>query len=134
MLRRTVSVVTGVVVILLLVGATDAILAALFPDQFRNADGSHAFPGLPLVIFTMVYSFVYAVVGGYLTAHLARRAPLSHAATLGAALVVLSVVFAVMNPYQHPWWYLLSCTMLIGVGCIVGGSLKTPRERVVATI
>ncbi len=129
MLRRTLSVVAGLVVILLLVGVTDAILAAIFPAQFRHADGTHAFPDLPLAVFAMVYSFAYSVVGGYLTARLAPRSPQAHAFALGAVLVVISVVFAVMNPYQHPWWYLVACTALIGVGCVIGGGLKTERTR-----
>lgn len=132
MLRRTVSVVVGLVAVLLLVGVTDAMLAEIFPAQFRNADGTHAFPGASLVAFIMVYSFVYAVVGGYLTAMIAPKSPLAHAVALGALLVIISVIFAIMNPYQHPWWYLLACTVLIALGCIVGGSLKTQRARAAA--
>lgn len=132
MLRRTVSVVVGLIVILLLVGVTDAILAGIFPTQFRNADGSHAFPGLSLVVFIMIYSFIYAGVGGYLTASIAPQSPLAHAVALGVLLVIISAIFAVMNPYQHPWWYLLACTVLITVGCILGGSLKAQRTRAIA--
>ena len=73
--RRIGSVLLGFIVILLLVGVTDAILEKLFPAQFVKADGSYAIPGLPLVAFIFGYVFVYAGVGGYLTARIAPQSP-----------------------------------------------------------
>jgi peptidoglycan/LPS O-acetylase OafA/YrhL len=132
MLRRIVSVVVGLFVILLLVGVTDFILAEMFPTQLRKADGSPAFPKLPLVLLMIGYSFVYAGVSGYLTASIAPRSPRAHAVALCALLVLISIIFAIVNPYQHPWWYLLSCTLVIALGCIGGGSLKAHRIRAAA--
>ena len=64
MLRSIGSVLLGFIVILLLVGVTDAIPEKLFPAQFVNPDGSSAIPGLPLLAFIIGYVFVYAGVRG----------------------------------------------------------------------
>jgi peptidoglycan/LPS O-acetylase OafA/YrhL len=129
MLRRIGSVLLGFIVILLLVGVTDAILEKLFPAQFVNPDGSYAIPGLPLVAFIIGCVFVYAGVGGYLTARTAQQSPLSHALALGALLLLVSLVFAFANPQQQPWWYLLTSTVSVVLGCLAGGSLKARSAR-----
>lgn len=128
-LRRIGSVLLGFIVILLLVGVTDGILEKLAPAQFVNADGSYAFPSLPFVVVIVVYSFVYAGVGGYLTAWIAPQSPLAHALALGALLVLVSLAFALVNPHQQPLWYMLTCTLFIVLGCAVGGSLKARSVR-----
>jgi hypothetical protein len=129
MLRRIGSVLLGLVVILLLVGMTDAILEKLFPTQFVNADGGYAIPGLPLVAFIIGSVFVYAGVGGYLTAKIAPQSPLAHALALGALLLLISLAFAIANPHQQPLWYLLTSTLFLILGCMVGGGLKARSAR-----
>lgn len=129
MLRRIGSVLLGFIVILLLVGVTDAILEKLFPAQFVNPDGSYAIPGLPLVVFIFGYVFVYAGVGGYLTARIAPQSPMSHALALGALLLLVSLAFALANPHQQPLWYLLTSTVFVVLGCVAGGSLKARSAR-----
>jgi hypothetical protein len=124
MLRRIGSVLLGFIVILLLVGLTDAILEKLFPVQFVKPGGGYAVPGMPLVAFIFGYVFVYAGVGGYLTARIAGQSPLSHALALGALLLLVSIAFALANPQQQPLWYLMTSTVFVVLGCVAGGSLK----------
>jgi hypothetical protein len=129
MLRRIGSVLLGLIVILLLVGVSDATLEKLFPAQFVNPDGSYAIPGLPLVACIIGYMFVYAGVGGYLTARIAPQWPLAHALALGALLLLVSLAFALANPHQQPLWYLLTSTVFVVLGCLAGGRLKARSAR-----
>jgi hypothetical protein len=127
-LRRIGSVLLGFIVILLLVGVTDAILETLFPAQFVAADGSPTLPSLPLVVFIIGYAFAYAVVGGYLTARVAPQSPLAHALALGALLLLASLGFALANQHQ-PLWYLLTSTLFVVLGCVAGGGLNARSAR-----
>jgi len=129
MLRRIGSVLLGLIVILLLVGVSDAILEKLFPAQFVNADGHDILPSLPLVVVIIGYAFVYAGVGGYLTARVAPQSPLAHALALGALLLLISLAFALANPHQQPLWYLLTSTLFVVLGCVAGGGLKARSAR-----
>lgn len=129
MLRRIGSVLLGLIVILLLVGVTDAILEKLFPAQFVAADGHSTLPSLPLVVFIIGYAFAYAGVGGYLTARVAPQSPLAHALALGALLLLVSLAFALANPHQQPLWYLLTSTVCVVLGCVAGGGLNARSAR-----
>jgi hypothetical protein len=81
------------------------------------------------VAFIIGYVFVYAGVGGYLTARIAPQSPLSHALALGALLLLVSLAFALANPQQQPLWYLLTSTVFVVLGCVAGGSLKARSAR-----
>src|SRR5213076_3120288 len=103
--RSVGSVFGGLAAVFLITTVTDVILHAtgVFPPwSQRMAD--------TLFLVALSYRVVYGIVGGYVTARLARRRPVTHAVALGMAGVAVSVVGALVqaaHPEMGPTWYSL---------------------------
>jgi peptidoglycan/LPS O-acetylase OafA/YrhL len=126
--RSVVAVVAGFVVTALLSVGTDAVMHAtgVFPPLGESMTGG-------LFVWATVYRVVYTVLGGYVTATLAPRRPMSHVMALGAVGVVVATVGAVAawnaGPAFGPKWYpvLLVVTAL---PCVwAGGILRARLQR-----
>jgi peptidoglycan/LPS O-acetylase OafA/YrhL len=126
--RSVAAVVAGFVLTALLSVGTDAVMHAsgVFPPWGEPmSDG--------LFAWATIYRVVYTVLGGYLTATLAPRRPMSHVMALGAVGVVVATVGAVATwnagPAFGPKWYpvLLVVTAL---PCVwAGGILRARLQR-----
>jgi peptidoglycan/LPS O-acetylase OafA/YrhL len=125
--RSVVAVVAGFVLTALLSVGTDAVMHAsgVFPPWGEPmSDG--------LFAWATIYRVVYTVLGGYLTATLAPRRPMSHVMALGAVGVVVATLGAVATwnagPAFGPKWYpvLLVVTALpcVWAGGILGARLQ----------
>jgi urease accessory protein UreF len=102
-LRSTGAVFAGLLAIVVLSTAADAVLHATgvyppFPE--RMADGGFA--------LATAYRIVFGVAGSWLTARLAPSRPLAHALALGAVGTVLSVAGAAAMWAYGPAWYSLA--------------------------
>jgi hypothetical protein len=122
MLMSILSVVAGFVAMSVLVMAgTIALTAALVPGGVAamRASAQPAAPTRPYLAANLALSLVAAVVGGWVTARLAPRAPGGHLIALGALLLVMGVVSARM-PQAHlqPPWYRVTIPIvgIAGVG------------------
>lgn len=102
-LRRAGAVFAGLLAIVVLSTATDAVLHAMDvypPYPRRMAD--------ELFLLATAYRIVYGVAGSWLTARLAPDHPLRHALVLGAIGTVLSTAGAVAMWELGPGWYSLA--------------------------
>ncbi len=121
--RSVVAVAAGFVVTALLSVGTDAVMHAsgVFPPSGESmSDG--------LYVWATSYRVVFTVIGGYLTAALAPRQPMTHALALGIVGLVVATVGAAATwgagPAFGPRWYpvLLVVTAL---PCVwAGGMLR----------
>ena len=110
-LRRIGAVFAGLLAVVILSTATDAVL---------HATGVFPPPGQPMVdalwLLATAYRIVYGVAGGYITARLAPDRPMLHALILGAVGVAASVAGVVatwnMGPAFGPKWYPLGLVAL----------------------
>jgi hypothetical protein len=122
------AVVAGLVVTALLSVGTDAAMHGIGvfpPSGVRMSDG--------LFGLAAVYRVVFTVLGGYVTASLAPRQPMTHVTILGAIGAVAATAGAVTTwnagPEFGPHWYpvLLVVTAL---PCVwLGGFLATRARR-----
>lgn len=84
-------------------------------------------PGMRFAAFAIAYGAVFAVVGGYVAARLAPRAPRAHAA--GFALLLLAIAsgsFLIQAPGASLWS--LVATIFVSVpAAIADGFLMRPR-------
>jgi hypothetical protein len=115
-LRSTGAVFAGLLAIVVLSTATDAVLHATgvyppFPE--RMADG--------LFALATAYRIVFGVAGSWLTARLAPSRPLAHALALGAVGTVLSVAGAAAMWAYGPAWYSLA-VIAISFPCAWAGA------------
>ncbi|HJR03382.1 MAG TPA: hypothetical protein VKA83_17230 [Methylomirabilota bacterium] len=110
--RSAGAVLAGLIAIVALSLGTDQVLhsLAVYPPWGQPMRE----PGLNLLALS--YRIVYGVLGSYLTARLAPRAPMRHALILGAIGLVLSTAGAVVGIRMDlgPAWYpiLLALTAL----------------------
>jgi hypothetical protein len=125
--RTIAGVIAGFAVIAALnMLATFAAVKTLLPA----ANGvSMPRPTATYLAVNLTYSAFFAVLGGYVAATIAARAPLLHTAVLGGILVVVSIVSYVQNAGQQPRWYAISLMALGPVCVIAGGYLRATGQR-----
>jgi hypothetical protein len=116
MLRSIIAIVGGYLSIAILTMLTFAVLFNFFPGVF-----SDGFPPLPWVLLILALGFVYAVVGGYITAYLATRDRFGHVLALAGMMAVLGISSAIFSSAAQPLWYQLALIVLGLAGVLLGG-------------
>ncbi len=122
-LRSVGAVVAGLLVIVVLSTAADAVLHATGvypPYPQRMSDG--------LFVLATAYRIAFGVAGCYLTARLAPNWPLAHALVLGAVGTVLSTAGAVAMWDYGPAWYSLAI-IAISLPCAWAGARLHTRSH-----
>jgi hypothetical protein len=125
-LRSVGAVVAGFLATAALSVATDAVMHATGvypPAGVRMSDAMFVVPA--------VYRALYTVLGGYLTARLAPKAPLVHAAVLMALGLLgglAGLAVAVAHPELGPLWYAASIPAS-AIPCIGLGAWLASKAR-----
>ena len=121
-LRSVGAVLAGLLFIIIITTATDALLHAtgIFPPWGQPMSDS-------LFVLALAYRIVYGIAGGYLTARLAPDKPVKHAVVLGIIGFVLSLggTVATWNrgPEFGPKWYPVSLMLIAIPTAWLGGKL-----------
>ena len=121
-LRSIGAVVAGLLFVIVITTATDAIL---------HATGIYPPWGLPMVdslfLVALAYRIIYGIAGGYITARLAPERRMMHALILGLIGFVLSLLgtLATWNrgPEFGPKWYPISLIVIAIPTAWIGGKL-----------
>jgi hypothetical protein len=123
-LRRAGAVFAGLLTIVVLSTATDAVLHATGvypPYPQRMAD--------ELFLLATGYRIVFGIAAGYVAARLAPDQPMRHALALGAIGVVLSTAGAAAMWELGPGWYSLAI-IAIALPCAwAGARLRAAQLR-----
>jgi hypothetical protein len=123
LLRSAGAVLAGLLVVIIITTATDALLHAtgIFPPWGQPMSDA-------LFVLAFAYRIVYGIVGGYVTARLAPDKPVKHAIVLGAIGFVLSLAGAAATwnrgPEFGPKWYPLALIVIAIPTAWLGGKLK----------
>jgi hypothetical protein len=137
MIRSILSVIAGLVVLTIvsfaIEAAVDPLLMHLFPRALPNAAALAA--SVPARWFMIAYSMFSVAAGGYVTAWIARRAPIAHAATMGAIEVAFTLYVMIAAPFpevrQAPLWgWIVTILVTIPAACL--GGVVNARRRVPA--
>lgn len=127
--RSALAIAAGFTVTALLVTFTDLLVARLapqlYPDVTRGAQPTAT--GLAL---NLAYGTLYAVLGGFVMALIARRQVMKHLYWLIAVLVVFGVISALQYAGVMPPWYSVAVVALGIVGYWLGAQayLRTRGE------
>jgi len=120
-LKSTGAVFAGMLTIVVLSTATDAVLEKLgiFPPLEKGLF-------IPwMLALALVYRSVYAIAGGFITAMLAPKRPMQHAIILGGIGVVISIIGVFVAWDMSPHWYPIAL-VLTALPCTwLGGRTKT---------
>ncbi len=124
MIRSILSVLAGFALWTVLSLASNAALAAAVPGVFRE-DGSTDSVGMLLLI--LVFSVVFSVIAGYVTALLAREKRKQHELALGLALLAVGIFVQIQYCDVMPVWYHVSFLAFLVPGVLLGA--RTQRSR-----
>ncbi len=115
-LRSVGAVLAGLLVIVVLSTAADAVLhaAGVYPPYPRRMADE-------LFVLATAYRVAFGIAGCYVTARLAPGRPLAHALALGAVGTVLSTAGAVAMWDYGPAWYSLAI-IAISLPCAWAGA------------
>jgi hypothetical protein len=124
LLRSTGAVLSGLVTI---------FVTHLGTDQLFHALGVYPPWGQPmhdtgLLLLALGYRAVFSVLGCYVTARLAPRAPMGHALALGGIGLVLSTLGAIAAWDLGPRWYPLALALVAVPSAWLGGKLHAWRH------
>ncbi len=120
--RSILSIVCGLAVVMAGVIIATMITAkimfgSVMPDPALRPPQSY-------LVVNLLYSALFAVLGGYVTAYVVRRRELLHATILAAALFVLGVGSLIAPDPRQPLWYLYLISIIGVGGAILGGALR----------
>jgi hypothetical protein len=123
-LRRAGAVLAGLLAIVVLSTAADAVLHATgvyppFPEIM--ADG--------LFLLATAYRIVFGVAGSWLTARLAPDHPMRHALALAGIGTALSIAGAAAMWQYGPAWYSLAIIAISFPCAWLGGRLHAAQSR-----
>jgi hypothetical protein len=104
MVRSILAVIAGIATLtatsFAIEAAADPILMRLFPHALPNRTAmSH---NLAAAVFSLAYTSACIAAGGYVTAWIARRSPIWHAAAMGVVQEALTVWAMVSLPNEAP--------------------------------
>lgn len=121
--RRGGAVLAGLLAVVLLSTATDAVLhgTGVYPPPRQPMSDE-------LWLLATAYRVIFGIVGGYVTARLAPDHPLRHALALGWVGVALSVAGAIAMWGFGPGWYSLAIIAIALPTSLAGGHLYRPRS------
>jgi len=123
-LRSVGAVLAGLLFVIIITTATDALLHAtgIFPPWGQPMSDS-------LFVLAFAYRIVYGIAGGYITGRLAPDKPVTHALVLGVIGFVLSLAGAAATwnrgPEFGPKWYPLALIVIAIPTAWLGGKLKS---------
>jgi hypothetical protein len=104
MIRSILAVFAGLVALTIasfaIEAAADPLLMHLFPAALPNAAALAG--NLPARLFMLAYTTFSIGVGGYVTAWIARRAQLTHAAIMGLIELAFTLYVMIAAPFPEP--------------------------------
>ena len=134
MVRSILAVVAGLVVLTIvsfaIEAAVDPLLLHLFPRALPDAAALAG--SVPARLFMLAYTMFSIAVGGYVTAWIARRSQLTHAAVMGAIELAFTLYVMIAMPFAEvhpaPRWVGITAMILIIPAACLGAAIRA-RQR-----
>jgi hypothetical protein len=120
-LHAFLALAAGFLTMAALVGGLTAVLARLAPDWLR---GEEEKPQLGYIFVNLLYSFLAAAAGGYVTAAVGEGNPLYLVLALAMVVLALAALSALQSRGKQPIWYQLLLVALTPMGALAGGLLR----------
>lgn len=127
MKRSLFAVVAGCAVWALAKTTQFAAVAAWIPDALPQP-GEDVFPSTVSLLAMLGADVLFMIVAGYVSAAVARRAHVGHAAALGAAIVVFGLALMMVGWRGEPLWYQVTLVAIAVPAAVTGGSLRSQRR------
>lgn len=135
MIRGVLAVLAGLVVLTIasfaIEAAVDPLLMRMFPSALPDAAAlSRNFPARLLMLAYTTFSIG---LGGYVTAWIASRAKIWHAAIMGAIEVAFTVYIMIAGPFKEAhqaprWGWIVGLILMVPASCL-GGVMRAKQGR-----
>lgn len=131
MIRSILAVLAGIAALTItsfaIEFAASTVTMHLLPPRLQ------AYPTIGQRLFLLFYTQLCIVFGGYVTARIAKRAPVPHAVIMGAVMVALTIREMVIVPHPAPVWTWIAGLALTIPCAWCGGMLRAviPRPPIV---
>lgn len=121
-------------ILAVLAGFVAVVLLSLASDQLFHSLGVYPPWGEPmtdtgLLLLALGYRTVYGILGSFIAAWLAPRAPMAHALALGGIGFVLSILGAIAMWHFGAQWYPIALVLTALPGAWLGGALQQRLPR-----
>lgn len=84
------------------------------------------------LLINLIGSSIAALIGGYLAAFGAGRAPLIHALILAGIVMTMSLLSISMNPGIVPKWYGITMSSMLPILVAIGGLIRRQSSGIAA--
>jgi len=118
--RSILAVILGYLVVAI---ATMVTFAIAFP----NPDSAQL-PSISLMLFLLGAGVLYTIIGGYVTAFIARKAEIKHTLALGSLMVILGIISMIATFGKEPLWFQLVLIITPIPSALAGGYLRIWRS------
>ena len=126
--RSILAVIVGYCVTAIATAGIDFILGTLAPAAFPKPGEDQAV-GSSWLLLILGYSSIFAILGGYVTALVAKRSEVKHALALGIVMVMLSLVSMLTYFGQQALWFQIGLLVLALPAALLGGYLRARQVR-----
>jgi hypothetical protein len=132
-IRSVLAVIAGLIMLTVVSfaveAAADPLLMHLFPHALPDAAALAG--NFPARLFMLAYTMFSIAVGGYVTARIARRAQLAHAAIMGVIEVAFTLYVMIAAPFAEArhaprWGWIAGMILMIPAACI-GAAIQARR-------
>lgn len=130
MLRSIGAVLGGYLAYLILSIIGGVILALSFPGVVSSGILEPT-PGY--LVGSLIFSFIFAVVSGYITASIAQSAIITHALGLGVLMVVLGLISLIIGSNPQPIWSQIVSLIIPIPSVYLGGMMRSRRKIATAS-
>lgn len=125
MLRSILAVIAGSITWMVTALGTDAIVMSLFPQWYNNGGRVES---VPVLLFAGFYSLLFSVLGGYVTALIARRSEMLHVFILGVLQLLMGIMATIKFWDTAPVWYHLTFLALLIPANLLGGQWRLMQK------
>jgi len=126
MIRSIIAVIAGSVVWMVTALGMDEVLRKLIPNSFGTKGEVES---VPLLLFMLSYTLLFSVLGGYVTAYIARRKEIQHALILGVLQLAMGIMATIQFFDTAPLWFHLTFLLLLVPANIAGGQLRIMQQQ-----
>ena len=125
MLRSFLAVLAGFAAMAVLIMIATIVASRLMPGTRGREEMMKAKPTRAFITVNLIYSAAFAVLGGFLTACIATRAPPTHALALAGLMFFMGIFsFFQAAGSKQPKWYGLTLIVLGPACAALGGWLQ----------
>jgi hypothetical protein len=124
-LRGILAVIAGYIVLVGIVDAANYALQAVEPGWFLAG----APPTQAYLAVNIAYSFVAALIAGYVTALVAKQPKLQSVYVLAAVSLAMAILSALTADADQPRWYQIVRALLMPAAVIAAGWLRERAMR-----